>query len=156
MNKRGRTKKNGYALLFDIIIIAIGILVAIILVKLGVIDALVYSLRNYSALASFIAGIFFTSTFTIAPASVAIVHIAGHAPLPVVAIWGALGAMCGDLVLFLFIRDRLAEDIKALFPKSMVRRFLNSFHPAFFAADLRFPVVFELCPSDVSQIDAVL
>ncbi len=126
-----RKKKNGYALLYDVIIIALGILVTLALVRFGVIGALVYSLRDYSALASFVAGIFFTSTFTIAPASVAIVSIAHHAPLGVVAIWGALGAMCGDLVLFFFIRDRFSEDVKNAFGPSKVKHILHSFHFGF-------------------------
>jgi hypothetical protein len=133
MKNRGRRgkKKSGYALLFDVIIIAIGMLVAVILSRLGIIDALVYSLRNYSALASFIAGIFFTSTFTIAPASVAIVHIASYTPLPIVAIWGALGAMCGDLILFFFIKDRFAEDLRSAVDMRKVRHFFHSFHFGF-------------------------
>src|SRR4051812_18836318 len=130
MKRRGRskTKKNGYALLYDVIIIALGILVAIILVRLGVIDALVYSLRDYSALASFVAGVFFTSTFTIAPASLAIVSIGQRAPLPIVAVWGALGAMCGGLILFFFIRDRFSEDVKNAFGPSKIKHILRSFH----------------------------
>lgn len=132
MKKRGtRKKKSGYALLFDVIIIAIGILVAYVLSELGIIDALVYSLRDYSAVASFIAGIFFTSTFTIAPASVALAHIGSYAPLSVVAIWGALGAMCGDLILFFFIRDRFAEDLKSAFNMKKIHHFFHSFHFGF-------------------------
>jgi hypothetical protein len=133
MNKRGRSrkKKNGYALLFDVIIVAIGLVVALILSKLGVIDTLVYSFRNYAILASFIAGIFFTSTFTIAPASVAIVHIAEHTPSPVVAIWGALGAMCGDLILFYFVRDRFAIDLMNAIQHSRMKHFFHSFHLGF-------------------------
>ncbi len=126
-----RTKKNGYALLYDVIIIALGILATIILVKLGIISALVTSLGDYTALASFVAGIFFTSTFTIAPASVAIINIAQHAPVPVVATWAALGAMLGDLILFFFIRDRFAEDLRSAIGKRKINHLLHSFHLGF-------------------------
>lgn len=129
--KHKRRKKNGYALLYDVIIIALGILVTLILVRLGIIDALVGSVGNYTILASFVAGLFFTSTFTIAPASVAIAHIASHAPTPIIATWGALGAMCGDLVLFFFIRDKFSEDLKSAFGPSKVKHFLHSFHFGF-------------------------
>lgn len=128
---KGRRKKNGYALIYDIIIIALGIAVAFILSKLGVIDTLVDTLRDYSILASFIAGVFFTSTFTIAPASVALVHLAEKVPLPSLAFWGALGAMCGDLVLFFFIRDRFAEDLMKAIKPNRVKHFLHSFHFGF-------------------------
>ena len=126
-----KVKKNGYALLFDIIIIALGILITFLLVKIGAIDALVYSLRHYTIVASFLAGVFFTSTFTIAPASVALVNLAQQAPLPLVAAWGALGAMCGDLILFFFIRDRFAEDLKSAFSSRRVKHILHSFHFGF-------------------------
>ncbi len=124
-------KKNGYALFYDIIIITLGIAVAIILAKIGFIDTVVYALKDYSILASFVAGLFFTSTFTIAPASVAIVHIAQHVPLPLVAFWGALGAMCGDLVLFFLIKDRFYKDLMGSFKLSTVKHVLHSFHFGF-------------------------
>lgn len=129
MKKRG--KKNGYALVFDIIIIALGIAVALFLSKIGAIDAMVNALKDYSILACFVAGIFFTSTFTIAPASVAIVHLSREIPLPSLALWGALGAVCGDLILFFFIRDRFTEDLKHTFKPSTVRHVLHSFHFGF-------------------------
>lgn len=124
-------KKNGYALLYDIIIIALGIAVAIVLSKIGAIDAVIGVLKDYSILACFIAGIFFTSTFTIAPASVAIVHLAAEIPLPALAFWGALGAVCGDLVLFYFIRDRFAKDIMSAVKPSTIKHILHSFHFGF-------------------------
>jgi len=126
-----KAKRSGYALLYDLIIIALGILVTILLVKFGVIDSLAYALRDYGILASFSAGIFFTSTFTIAPASVAIANLAEHVPLPMLALWGGLGAMCGDLILFFFIRDRFAEDLRKAFPSTARKHFLNSFHFGF-------------------------
>ena len=126
-----KRKKNGYALVYDLIIIGLGILLTLVLLKLGVIDSFIYAFRNYSILASFIAGIFFTSTFTIAPSAVAIAHIAEHAPLPSVAFWGALGAMCGDLILFFFIRDRFSRDLMGVLKPSTVKHLLHSFHFGF-------------------------
>ncbi len=131
MKKRSSKKKNGYALIYDTIIIALGIVGAVLLSKFGIIDASVDALKNYSIIASFFAGIFFTSTFTIAPASVAIVHIAQQTPLPFVAFWGALGAMCGDLILFFFIRDRFSDDLMNALPARTRQHFLRSFHFGF-------------------------
>lgn len=131
--KKSGKKNRGYALIFDLIIISIGIAVTITLSRFGVIDYIIDSLRNYSILASFVAGIFFTSTFTIAPASIAIVHIAAeHVPLSSLAFWGALGAMCGDLILFFFIKDRFADDLMGVMSPSAKKHFLHSFHFGFF------------------------
>lgn len=128
---RAHKKKNGYALIYDIIVIALGIAAAIILVKFGIIDAVVNALSGYTIFAVFFAGIFFTSTFTIAPASVALAHLATHVPLPTLALWGALGAMCGDLVLFFFIKDRFADDLMSVIKPSRVKHFFHSLHFGF-------------------------
>ncbi len=129
--KAKKIKKNGYALVHDVFMISVGILIAIIFVKSGLMDLIIGAVKGYYVLASFIAGIFFTSIFTIAPASVALVSIAEHAPIPGVVLFGALGAMCGDLILFFFIRDRFAEDLMATMKKSTVRHILRSLHFGF-------------------------
>lgn len=129
MAKRKNTKKD---LLRDLLMIAIGIVIAILLVKTGTLDLIISWFKDYYILASFISGIFFTSAFTIAPSSVSLVHIAHTAPIQNVMIWGALGAMCGDLILFFFIKDRFAKDlIKAIKPKT-IHYIMHSLHLGFF------------------------
>jgi hypothetical protein len=123
--------KNGDALIRDLLMISIGIIFAIIFVKTGLMDLMINAVRDYYILASFIAGIFFTSIFTIAPSSIALVNIANHAPLPGVVLFGGLGAMCGDLILFFFIRDRFSEDLMRVVKKSTVRYILHSLHFGF-------------------------
>ncbi len=61
--------------------------------------------------ASFVMGFFFTSTLTTVPAIVAIMESASHIPAWELAIVGGLGAVCGDLLLFRFVRSRVAEHI---------------------------------------------
>lgn len=111
--------------------IAVGIIIAIIFVKTGILDILINAVKDYYMLASFIAGIFFTSIFTLAPASIALVHIAETSPIGPVVLWGALGAMCGDLILFFFIRDRFTEDLKRTIRPSTMHHILHSFHFGF-------------------------
>lgn len=62
---------------------------------------------------------FFTSIFTTTPAIVTLGAIAqsSQSVLPV-AIFGGLGALCGDLIIFRFMRDRLGEDITRLIKNS--------------------------------------
>jgi len=116
------------ALYHDILMIFIGIIIAIVIVQTGFLDLIINALKDYYIIASFISGIFFTSAFTIAPSSISLVHIANYAPTPYVVVFGALGAMCGDLILFFFIRDRFAEDLMKTFKKGTVKHILNSFH----------------------------
>lgn len=124
-------KKNTYALTHDVIMIAIGIAIAVFLSKIGFIDYLVSVFRDYYIIASFLAGIFFTSAFTLAPASISLIHIANSAPISSVVIWGGLGAMCGDLILFFFIKDRFAKDLMSALKPSKVKYILKSFHFGF-------------------------
>ena len=126
-----RIRKNAYALLYDIIIISIGILLAIILSKFGFIDLFVSITKDYYILSSFIAGIFFTSAFTLAPSSIALAHIGVQAPIFSVALWGGLGAMFGDLILFFFIRDRFFDNIIKIIKPSTIKYFMHSLHFGF-------------------------
>ncbi|MDO8655762.1 MAG: hypothetical protein Q7K45_00860, partial [Nanoarchaeota archaeon] len=105
---RRKTAQRG--LKRDLFFILFGVVVAIILSRFGVINWFVDILGG-QIMASFVAGIFWTSAFTIAPSSIAFANINGSMPIMTIALWGALGATCGDLILFFFIRDRLADDI---------------------------------------------
>ena len=125
-----RRRQARHEFVKDIIFILIGIVGAIVLTRLGVIDWLVTALGGH-VVASFVAGIFFTSAFTIAPASVAFAHIAGSIPISSIVVWGGLGAMCGDLILFFFIRDRFARDLVNTMKPSVVKHFFASLHLGF-------------------------
>ncbi|MDP3962410.1 MAG: hypothetical protein Q8Q03_00880 [bacterium] len=129
--KKIRIRKNAYALIYDVIIIAVGIAVALMLSRMGAIDYMINAFRDYSILATFIAGLFFTSAFTLAPAGIALVNIAERAPIHSVAVWGALGALCGDLILLYFIHDRFSRDVKKAFKASTIKKIASSFHFGF-------------------------
>lgn len=117
-------------LLKDLFFIFLGVFIAIALSWSGFLDNFIAFLGD-GILASFVAGIFFTSAFTIAPASIAFAHLAETVPVSTLAIWGALGALCGDLILFFFIRDRFAEDLKRSLKPSFVKHIAHSFHFGF-------------------------
>lgn len=112
MKGKGR---NHSGLIRDLAIVALSIFVAINLAESGAIERFLANTRNVVFLESFVAGIFFTSVFTTAPSIVAILEIAkSGTPLWELAIFGGLGAMVGDLVIFRFVRDSLAEDVTEL------------------------------------------
>ena len=60
----------------DLIFVFIGIFIALVLSRLGIIDLIVNVIGN-EIVVSFLSGIFFTSVFTVGPASVALVSISG-------------------------------------------------------------------------------
>lgn len=113
----------------DIIFVFIGALIAIVLSRLGFISFIVGVIGN-EIMASFLSGIFFTSIFTIAPSSVALVSISGISNITI-AFWGAMGALCGDLILFYFIRDRFVDDLLSSIKPSLMKKIMHSFHLGF-------------------------
>ena len=127
--KSSKHKTN--PLMHDFIMIMIGIVLAIILVETGLLNSFINLFQDYYIVSSFIAGIFFTSVFTIAPSSVVLVRISEYAPINGIILWGALGAMCGDMILFFFIRDRFAEDVMSVIKPKTIHHILKSIHLGF-------------------------
>lgn len=106
---RGRFRLTG-SHVAEIVALGLSFFVAVYLVRNGALDAL-FSITEAAPLQSVVAGSFFTSVFTTAPAIAALAKLSQHAPLYIVATFGALGAVCGDLFLIRFTRSRLVDDL---------------------------------------------
>lgn len=96
----------------DLAIVFLSVVIAVILVKSRIIADILVSSVQFELLGSFIAGMFFTSIFTTAPATVTLGEIARENSPYLVAALGGLGAVVGDLVIFRFVRDRFGEHLK--------------------------------------------
>lgn len=106
-------QKNNF-ILQDIAIIFLSILVAVILVKTEIFTRILTSTKELELIGSFIAGMFFTSVFTIAPAATALGEIARANSILLTALFGSMGAVIGDLIIFRFFRDKLSEHLVEL------------------------------------------
>lgn len=96
----------------DFSFIAISIFVAIFFSRSGLLERILEASHGNWFLDSFFAGLFFTSAFTTAPAIAALAAIAEHSGSVLsTALFGALGALCGDIIIFWFVRDRVMEDV---------------------------------------------
>ncbi|MDP3004267.1 MAG: hypothetical protein Q8N43_02060 [Candidatus Azambacteria bacterium] len=125
-------------LIKDISIIALSVLIAIILIKTGVVIDLIAPSKELKLLGSFIAGIFFTSVFTVAPATVVLTEIAQTNSVFWVAFFGGLGAMIGDMVIFRFVKNRLSTDILYMLKKSKSERLVSIFRLRIFRWSIGF------------------
>lgn len=115
----------------DLFIVGLSIVATIFLVQLGVFGKVLSTLEEQSYIGSFIAGILFTSVFTIAPATVALVELVKISQPVMVAFWGALGAVLGDLLLFLFVRDVFGRDLKRFLRAKVHFDVTSFFHHGF-------------------------
>jgi|SRR3989344_2585957 len=102
-------------------ILVAGIVIAYFFVASDAISVIVEHTRNFNILGSFIEGFFFTSMLTTVPAIVGIIESSSFVPLWQLALFGGIGAVCGDLLLFRFVRSRLIERIlRAMFDPKLV------------------------------------
>lgn len=116
----------------DMFFVLLSVLLAVILVRFGVIKNIINVTEGVRIIDSFFAGIFFTSAFTISPASVVLAELSKIMPVFSVAFFGACGAVVGDMILFLFIRDRFAEDISKVIHNYHDKKLTRFFHRKFF------------------------
>ncbi|MEI6346206.1 MAG: hypothetical protein WCO79_03160 [bacterium] len=98
-------------LFHDFLVLAASIILAVVLVQTGILSQLLVSTGHGQFVGSFVAGLFFTSIFTTAPAIVALGQIASMNTIILTAFFGAIGATLGDIVIFRFVRDRFSEHL---------------------------------------------
>lgn len=117
----------------DIAIIALSIVVAILLVQSHAVDSALDASREFGHIGSFIAGMFFTSIFTTAPAIAALGEISLRMGVVETALWAAIGSVVGDMIIFRFVKDRMASHLMEILPhKRGARRFAKLLKFRFF------------------------
>jgi len=112
--------------------IVLSVLVAFILVRLGVANKIVSLSTEGKILGSFLSGVFFTSAFTISPASIAIALLSRTTPIFVLAFCGACGAVVGDMILFFLVRDKFAGDLETALHHYHDKKLTRFLHRKFF------------------------
>lgn len=128
-------KQNGSGnyVLQDVGIVALSVLVAVMLVRTNVLANLLTAAGDLDVWGAFIAGAFFTSIFTTAPAMAALGQVALVHGILQTALVGALGSVLGDLIIFRFVRDRFSEHVsEVLLHQSAWRRMRLLFKKRFF------------------------
>jgi hypothetical protein len=100
--------KHTVLLLVSLFLFVLALDTALLTTTLGAIIGLGY-------LGAFIAGVFFPSLFTFAPASTVIVLLANSGLNPVVvALVAAGGAMIGDFLILRFVEEKVAYELKPI------------------------------------------
>ena len=119
-------KHKNTSIVQDIEIILFSVLIAVILAKTGAVKELLTATKEAEIVGSFLAGIF-VSIFTAAPATVALAEIAQSNSILLVAVFGGIGALIGDLIIFRFVKNHISEDITYLINKSKIKRLASVF-----------------------------
>ncbi|MBI4709190.1 MAG: hypothetical protein HY764_03245 [Candidatus Portnoybacteria bacterium] len=120
-------KQKNNNIVRDLILITLSVIIAVILAKTGALEGFLAGAKEYGFLGSLIAGMFFVSIFTAAPAGVVLFEIAAAGSMWEVALLGAIGAMIGDLLIFRFIKVRISKDVSWLIRKTKQERLASIF-----------------------------
>lgn len=123
-NSTETTKKN---LIKNLGIVFLSVLIAVLLANTDVLKHLLTSIQGFRFIGSFVAGIFFISIFTVAPASVILFELVQTTPIWEVALLGGLGAVAGDFIIFRFIKDKFADEVIFLLKRSKIHKMLGVF-----------------------------
>ncbi len=108
----------------DLGTVVLSIIVAIILARGGILKDFLFASQEREIFATFLAGMFFTSLFTVAPATVVLAELAEAIPIWQITVVGGLGAVCGDLLIFRFVKNRLSPHLKELLQNTKIRKLI--------------------------------
>ena len=95
----------------DFCIIIFSLIIALMFAKTGFLKSLLTSTQEFKIIGSFVAGMFVASMFTALPATIILAEIAKSSSIYSVAFFGAMGALVGDVLIFLFVRNKLSSDL---------------------------------------------
>lgn len=98
----------------DGVIILLSVVLAIIVAEINLVERLLLISEDIRIVGSFVAGLFFTSLFTTAPAIVVLGEISQVEPVFIVAVVGAVGAVIGDLLIFYLFKNHISNDLDGL------------------------------------------
>lgn len=99
-------------------LLVVSLILVFYLAQTPILDNIVKGAGQLGYFGAFIVGVFFVSTFTVAPAVVILYHLAETTLNPLeVAVLAGLGAMIGDYIIFRFVKDRVFEELGPLFKK---------------------------------------
>lgn len=90
---------------------------AVLLLRTGAIHQLLSQTASAPWFGSLIAGMLYSSLFTVAPATVALAAIGQVAPAWQIALVGGIGAMIGDQVIFRFFRSEISSQLLLRAPR---------------------------------------
>jgi uncharacterized membrane protein YdjX (TVP38/TMEM64 family) len=102
--------KNTTFLLFSLVL-------AFFVLRNETLHSFLLHLGNFGYLGAFLAGILFVSTFTVATGAIILLILAETLSPIEIGIIAGFGAVVGDFVIFRFVQDDLAREIKHLYDK---------------------------------------
>lgn len=116
----------------NLTLLALSFLVTYLLLRSGTLHNTIEHFGSLGYFGVFVAGMLFTSTFTIAPAAAILFVFAQELSPYLMALVGGAGGMIGDYIAMRFIRERLLEEINPFLKALHIYRPINLLHSKYF------------------------
>ena len=118
-----------------------GIVFALILTQIPEFNQFIKTLGSFGYFSAFFAGLLFVSTFTVATGGLILLTLTSSSLSPFLLIaFGACGAVLGDLLLFIFVKKNVSQNIAPIYEKFATQHHLKKIlHTKYFAWTL--PVI---------------
>jgi len=94
---------------------------------------IINAIGDLGYLGAFLTGIFFVSTFTVAPSMIVLYNLADKLNPFEVAVLAGIGAVVGDYIIFRFLKDKVFDELKPLFLKFKGNYLTKIFQTPYFA-----------------------
>ncbi len=124
----------------NLILLTCGLISAIVISRLPFFSEIVKFIGGLGFVGAFFSGMLFASTFTVATGGLLLIHLSNTLnPLSLI-FFGALGAVSADLLIFLFVKDKVADEITPVYEKFLRQHHLKKIlHTRYFSWTL--PVI---------------
>jgi hypothetical protein len=128
MIRKKKKTINGYRYK-NLTLLFLSVIVALVVFRNESFHTYLLHLGTFEYIGAFLAGLFFVSTFTIAPASIVLFILAETLPIWSIAFVAGTGAMLGDFIIFQFFRNNETDkEIFALFKQMGGKNLLHLLH----------------------------
>jgi hypothetical protein len=104
--------------------VMISLLIAVVLYQTGLFHELLPILNTFGYVGVFIAGMFFVSLFTAAPAAVVLLTFAETIPIPFIAIIAGVGCVLGDAILLSFLSDNMTKSMTIISDEKGIKKII--------------------------------
>lgn len=109
----------------NISLLLLGIVFTFFLLTFELFQNTIVRLGSFGYLGSFVAGIFFVSTFTVVPSGTSLFLLGQNLNPYLLAIIAGSGAVIGDLIIFRFVKDELYHEIGKLAQEVIRKKYIK-------------------------------
>ncbi len=110
---------------YNLFLLLGGLIFAFILSRLPFFQSLVAEIEKISYLGAALSGLLFTSTFTAATGALLLLNFAQTLDPFWLILCAVSGALLGDILIFLFVKDKVSEDITPIYERFLAKNHLQ-------------------------------